>query len=322
MTKIEWVRNPDGTQGETWNPVTGCSEVSDGCKNCYAKRTAYRLRGRFGYPSDDPFRLTLHRDRLEKPAHWRKPRMVFVCSMGDLFHPAVPIGFIAGVWQTMYQNPQHIFQVLTKRPHKTRDWLKRCGDGGNLGWITHDGTEPAKAYQGTGIVVGSADSWPLSNVWLGTSVENQKNEWRIPILLQTQAAIRFISFEPLLGPIDFSAHSGIHCPDALGLIDWCIVGGESGPRARPMNPDWARSIRDQCQAAGIPFFFKQQGCWVTTERLVELYQAPGSGPIVPARLGLENTEIDGTLMWRVSKKTAGRVLDGRTWDEFPQEDTP
>ena len=217
-TRIEWTEH-------TWNPVTGCSPVSPGCKNCYAERQAQRLAGRAGYPKTPKhFDVTLHPNRLEQPLHWRKPRMIFVPSMGDLFHPSVPLPFIWKVWKVMRDCPQHTFQVLTKRP-------KRMAN--DIFFFYRDGQKP------------------LLNVWGGVSVENQRYLWRAEELLYFYyLAIRFVSFEPLLGPIAFNPH-------LLTSLDWVIVGGESGPGARPMNPDWARSIRDQCQKAGVPVYVKQ-----------------------------------------------------------------
>lgn len=252
-TKIEWVQNPDGTKGESWNPVTGCTKVSEGCRNCYAERMAKRLAGRFGYSKIMPFSVSLHWDKLSAPEHWRKPRVVFVCSMGDLFHHNVPEAYIYKMWLVMERCSRHTFIVLTKRPH----WMKA--------WV-----------EGWGLK-------PLPNVWLGVSVENQaRADERIPLLLAVPAAVRFISLEPLLGPVDLGFGPSPDClwcsgtgewyADTGGMevlpvtcecmtrnrwLSWAIVGGESGPRARPMNPDWARSVRDQCQEAGVSFFMKQ-----------------------------------------------------------------
>jgi len=252
-TKIEWAE-------ESWNPITGCTPISEGCEHCYARRIAQRLRGRCGYPKDDPFRVTFHPDRLDQPLHWKKPRMIFVCSMGDLFHPDVSEYDILAIWQRMGEfhdregtilpvekRPGHTYMVLTKRPERALKFLSCRYPHG----------------------------YERKNVWLGVSVENQKRaDVRIPILLQIPAAKRFVSIEPMLGSIKLQ-HYGTGTS-----IDWVICGGESGPGARPMHPDWPRSIRDQCQAAGIPFFFKQWG--------------------------------------GVNKKTAGRLLDGWEWNEYPE----
>ena len=256
-TTIEWVTNPDGTKGETWNPVTGCTKVSAGCANCYAERMARRLAGRYGYPeAPRHFDVTLRPDRLEQPLRWQKPRTVFVCSMGDLFHEDVPFEFIERVFNIMSQAKHHVFQVLTKRPQRMLQW-QRWEDDRQFGldWI---------------------QTFP--NVWLLVSIENQAAaDERIPLLLQTPAAVRGVSVEPMLGPIDFAnirvssmevmnALAGIAAtphsePPRYHKLDWVIAGGESGPGARPMHPDWARSLVQQCQAAHVPVFVKQMGAY-------------------------------------------------------------
>ena len=217
-TAIEWT-------DDTWNPATGCDKVSEGCDNCYAETIAKRFAGSRAFP--DGFAVTLHPDRLEHPLHWRKPRRVFVNSMSDLFHDAVPDDYIESVFIVMAHAPQHTFQILTKRPGRMRSWMQ------------------ARARR--------TERGPLPNVWLGVSAENQR--WaniRVPVLLDTPAAVRFVSAEPLLGHIDFNA-----C-DARRL-DWVIAGGESGPHHRPLHLDWVRSIRDQCVRDGVAFLFKQVG---------------------------------------------------------------
>ena len=222
--------NPIGWCTETWNPITGCSLVSEGCRHCYALRMAMRLAGRFGYPADDPFRVTFHPDRLDQPIKWKKPRRVFVCSMGDLFHEDVQPEWIARVWDVMFDCPQHTFLVLTKRPERMRlfaEWFDR--------------------------VQGRRFVYP--NVWLGVTVENQwAADERIPILLDAPAAHRFVSCEPLLGRVDLGRYVGWFGEQSG--IDWVIAGGESGPGARPSNPDWFRSLRDQCQVVATPFYLK------------------------------------------------------------------
>lgn len=282
MTKIEWA-------DKSWNPVTGCTKVSPGCKNCYAERMARRLAGRCGYPeAPHHFNVTLHPDRLEQPLRWHKPRRIFVCSMGDLFHEDVPSWFLDDVFSQMFVCNQHTFQILTKRPMRMLRYWK------------------TKSYS------------PSSNVWLGVSVENQATaDERIPILLRILATVRFVSLEPLLGPVDISPYM-LH-PSRKSLdfnkmpgkgdgftypftgLDWVIVGGESGPGARPMKPDWARNIRDQCQTAGVPFFFKQWGACMPYE---------GAGASV--------RWADGVTMLRVGKKAAGRLLDGKLHEEYPR----
>lgn len=231
MTSIEWTQ-------ATWNPVTGCTKVSPGCKHCYAERMARRLHA-MGQPRyADGFRLTLQDDLVEQPLRWRTPRRIFVNSMSDLLHPDVPEEFIRRVFRTMEKAHWHQFQILTKRPERL-DAL-------------------------------NSFDWP-ANVWMGVSVENEDYIWRIEHLRAVPAAVRFLSLEPLLGPLRALPLAGIH---------WVIVGGESGPRARPMDPEWVRQIRSRCLERGVPFFFKQWG---------------------------------GTR-----KSRTGRELDGRTWSQFPR----
>jgi protein gp37 len=272
-TKIEWTE-------ETWNPMTGCTQISPGCKRCYAKRMAQRLRGRSGYPDDDPFDVTLRPYRLDHPLRWRESRRVFVCSMGDLFHPLVSNEFIAAVFGIMAAAEEHTFQVLTKRPEHMLAWFKRIGTER----VPPQSACFVAANQVTPITAPfapKAKQWPLPNVWLGVTAENQEAaDERIPLLLQTPAAVRFVSCEPLLGPVNLrhmdaesagsdemyfiDALTGRHddmgrpCRD-VEKLDWVIAGGETGPGARRMKAEWARSLRDQCKAACVPFFFKRWG---------------------------------------------------------------
>lgn len=314
-SKIEWT-------DATWNPVTGCTKVSPGCAHCYAERMSKRLAGRCGYPKDDQFRVTLHENRLSEPLHWRKPRMIFVCSMGDLFHEDVPTEYIAECFGVMHTASQHTFQVLTKRPERMLDYRRLL-------------------------------PWP-ENVWAGVTCENQAMaELRIPELLKVPAAVRFVSIEPMLGPIDLAEWLGCDCitSDRPGWdnyehtvlcqacegspyrdrIDWVIVGGETGPGARPMHPDWVRSIRDQCQSAGTSFFFKQWGEWSPESHYDPYLHKPPchAGAWLPDGrfVDVETHDFDAEApvdleeaqwMYRVGKKKAGRELDGRVWDEMPQ----
>jgi protein gp37 len=228
---IEWTE-------ATWNPVTGCTKISAGCRHCYAERMAKRLMA-MGNPNyANGFKVTMHEHMLDRPLHWKKPRTIFVNSMSDLFHKDVPLAFIRRVFDTMRQAHWHQFQVLTKRSERLAE-LAPCID------------------------------WP-DNVWMGVSVEKDDCAFRIDHLRQVEAAIRFLSLEPLLGPL----------PDLdLSGIDWVIVGGESGPGARPMKEEWVLDIRDRCRESGVPFFFKQWG--------------------------------------GVRKNLAGRILKDRTWDQLP-----
>ena len=228
---IEWTEVP-------WNPVTGCSKVSQGCKNCYAERLATRLRAMGSERYRNGFEVTLHDDLVSLPLRWRKPRTVFVNSMSDLFHESIPLEFITRVFETMVLSPQHTFQVLTKRSQRLAEVAQEL-------------------------------PWP-ANVWMGVSVEDGRVIQRIDHLRTVPASVRFLSCEPLIGPLDSLNLMG---------VDWVIVGGESGPGARPMQREWVQSIMTQCRAADCAFFFKQWG---------------------------------GTR-----KDLTGRELDGRTYDEFP-----
>lgn len=282
-TAIEWC-------DRVWNPTTGCDRVSPGCDHCYAMTMAKRLKGMGSakYQTDgDPktsgpgFGIAMHQSSLSEPLKWRKPQRIFVNSMSDLFHAGVDDIFLGLVWQVMAECPQHTFQILTKRPARMRSFLR-----------------PFE---------------PLTNVHLGVSAEDQKRaEQRIPILLDTPAAVRFVSAEPLLGPIDLYKLWRPRGPE----LDWVIVGGESGPGARPMHPDWARGLRDQCVASGVAFLFKQWGEFApgmqdygSRKGLVRRRSYPGE---------LGDTTGNYEIVTRVGKKAAGRELDGRTWDQYPE----
>ena len=230
-SSIEWTES-------TWNPVTGCTKISSGCKHCYAERMALRLQAMKQPNYSEGFKLTIHRQALELPLKWKKPQTIFVNSMSDLFHDDVPLPFIREAFDVMRQASWHRFQILTKRSERLATLSVEL-------------------------------QWP-ENVWMGVSVENAHYAFRIQHLRSTAASLKFLSLEPLLGPLTDLDLSG---------IDWVIVGGESGPMARPMDRRWVTDIRDQCQQAAVPFFFKQWG--------------------------------------GVRKKKAGRLLDGRTWDEAP-----
>ena len=228
---------------KTWNPITGCDPVSAGCKNCWAKRMAKRLAGRCGYPpAPDEFTVTLQDNRLREPYAWRKPRRVFVCSMSDLFHRQVPDTYLDQVFQVMKETPQHTYQLLTKRPVRMHDYLSGLG-----------------SY-----------NWPLLNVWLGVTIENQvEADWRIRWLAQTPAAVHWLSLEPLLEAIDLQVECGHGVGDLAlegGYIDWVVVGAESGPGRRPMNEDWVRALKDQCVEHAVAFFYKQRYYEVTGKR--------------------------------------------------------
>ncbi len=273
-TKIEWT-------DATWNPITGCSVVSPGCTNCYAMGLAgTRLRNhpsRAGLTNDSRAgpvwngQVRFNENWLDQPLRWRKPRMIFVCAHGDLFHESVPDEWIDRVFAVMALAPQHTFQVLTKRAERMREYIASANFGEVDRWTKPLLTTMRRAKTGSRFVV---EEWPLPNVWLGVSVEDQtRADERIPRLLNTPAAVRFISAEPLLGPVDLTmctydgmvrinaltGEGGWPVPHAIcgPALDWVIVGGESGRNARDMNPDWARSLRDQCKAADVAFFMKQ-----------------------------------------------------------------
>ena len=238
-SKIEWT-------SATWNPVSGCTKVSPGCDHCYAETFAERWRGIPGHHFENGFDVTRRPERLEQPLHWKRPRRIFVNSMSDLFHDEVSTAFIAAVFDVMRQTPQHTYQILTKRHARMRSLARTAAFG---------------------------EGWPLPNVWLGVSVEDQKwADIRVPALLETPAAVRFVSAEPLLGPVDLtwlggmdalqqdwfgSAAGGTGAPHPL--LDWVIAGGESGPGARPCDLAWLRSLGRQCAEADVPFFCKQFG---------------------------------------------------------------
>jgi protein gp37 len=326
-TTIEW-------SDATWNPVTGCTKVSAGCDHCYAETFAERFRGTPGHYFERGFDVVLRPDKLELPLRWKHPRRIFVNSMSDLFHDDIPDSYIAQVFEVMARAPHHTFQVLTKRHARMRSLLSRPSFRDNL------------AHWGAG--------WPLPNVWLGVSTENQ--QWadiRIPALLDTPAAVRWISAEPLLGPIDISrwqqerpvgrdlalrplTPSEMRACRIPGL-DWLVVGGESGRGARPMHPDWPRRLRYQCEAAGIPFLFKQWGEWTPMAPLRDgkfdftgayslandgtLYE-PGAlaypdGPRYGEAIRADHGRAHLTSMYLVGKKAAGRELDGELHDGYP-----
>lgn len=252
MTNIEWT-------DVVWNPVTGCDKVSEGCRNCYAETIAHRFWG------ERPFtEVRCHPERLDAPLHWKKPRRVFVNSMSDLFHKDVSDEFIDKVLAMMALTPQHRYQVLTKRPERMLSFLRDSGYRAEMTGIEAEFTSGLDRFEEA-----ERQRWPfpLPNVWLGVSIEDQETaDERIPILLQTPAAVRWVSAEPLLGPVDFTewlyscdgdCDRPTHPP--LPTLDWVVGGGESGPLARPCQLGWIRAIVQQCQTAGIPVFVKQFG---------------------------------------------------------------
>lgn len=332
-SSIEWTN-------ATWNPVRGCSIVSPGCTNCYAMRQAHRQSGK-GKAYEGLTKLTKGGpvwtgnvravpELLDEPLGWRKPRRIFVNSMSDLFHEDVPDEFIAAVFGVMAQCPQHTFQILSKRPARMRAWLSgetKPNHASLREWCFYAAQD--KVGRERMSIKPWSQEWPLRHLWLGVSVERQQEaDERIPLLLQTPAAVRWISAEPLLAPLDLTAIRPFRIAasfDALrGIVprlNWVVVGGESGPGARPMHPDWARSLRDQCaRAPRTPFFFKQWGAWTPCSREADhktdgLYVRFSGGT---HRLSAHEL-YDDSDAWvnNVGKKRAGRVLDGRTHDDYP-----
>lgn len=342
ITKIEWT-------DATWNPVTGCTKVSQGCKHCYAERDWARMVHLPAYQGRKFTDVACHPERLDKPLRWMKPRRIFVNSMSDLFHESVPDEFIDRVFAVMALAKQHKFQVLTKRPERMlaylgssdkRDEWASCGDAiartmdlRRYVRLSHDG-EP-------GNIVSVFSRWPLPNVWIGASVEDQAAaDERIQMLLQTPAAVRWISAEPLLGPIDLSRwvfdrekaiSDCMNGPSACNWdqadsvvpypLDWVVAGGESGPKARPTHPDWFRSLRDRCKSAGVPFLFKQWGEWISADQ----DECPVGGPSSRwmwadgAPWNLQDGQRAMSLFCRAGKKSAGRLLDGMLHDEYPED---
>lgn len=291
-TKIQWAT-------KVWNPVTGCTKISDGCRSCYAERMANRLRGRCGYPADDPFQVTLHPEKLNEPLKWRKPSRIFVCSMGDLFHEDVPTEFIWQIFSVMLEARHHTFIVLTKRSERMKMILNE-------------------------MVISSGKELPENVIGMVT-VEKQEYENRIVDLLETPFKWRGLSIEPMLEAVDLlnDDYLGgcIYCETCLeespktcierdAKIDWVICGGESGPNARPMHPDWVRSLREQCQAAGVPYFFKQWGEWVHES------QAPDILENYNPEFFFDRVNSKGFA--RVGKKIARDLLDGKQYHEFPE----
>lgn len=370
-TNIEWT-NPPGYKGDVWNPTTGCDKVSAGCTNCYAMKMANRLSNIAS--TKDAYIVTVKKlangevnwtgkinlleDRLSIPLRRKKPTAWFVNSMSDLFHEDIPFEFIDKVFAVMSMSPQHIFQILTKRPERMRQYMQRLQDLLNPKLTTFDEflssdissrirqvskalghshfanaplqlVDNTKFWKEDPVNIARSIGCPPRNIWLGVSCEDQKTaDFRIPILLDTPAAVRWISAEPLLGNIDlkhlhgevveidclngthgvFRPHSGKN-----NKLDQVIVGGESGSNARPSHPDWFRSLRDQCVSTGVPFFFKQHGNYLDVDTAIKEHRFNPYGQHKPYKY------IEGTKLPFVNlgKNLAGRILDGRTWDEYP-----
>ena len=319
QSKIEWT-------DKVWNPILGCRHVSEGCRNCYAERMTIRLNAmaqasgneelwaacsdvlKFDYSEVETGKakgfngkVSLMTNRLHQPLHWKKPSKIFVNSMSDLFHEDVPFEFIIKVISVIQICEEHTFQILTKRSERALSFfeyingmIKSCGKACNM------------------------DDLIISNLWMGVSAENQHTfDQRRFYLSQIPTAVRFISIEPLLGNINFDFSE-------VGKRDWIIVGGESGPNARPMHPDWVRSIRDQCKEYKIPFMFKQWGEWIPSYNAGERSSEPGyyNKSIGDNWVKHYHQFPDGQGMVKVGKKKAGRLLDGKIYDEYPEVKNP
>ena len=350
-TSIEWVRNDDGSEGYSWPVINGCLPAGPGCEHCYAMRLAatrlkhterYKGLARFG--SNGPQwtgAVRLVEKELTMPLRLRKPSRIFVCDMGDLFYEEVTDAMIDRVFAVMMLAPQHTFIVLTKRAERMRAYLSDPTLYERV--LVHADALRASRSDLTMTGVSNPTTHPPPWIWWGVSVENQDAaDERVPLLLQTPAAVRFLSVEPLLGPVNLDPPHCQYCPDDLEdlghaddgtpwcmrcdsemaqgwwlepldddgqplngpAINWVITGGESGPRARPASPQWFRNIRDQCVASGVAYFHKQNGEYASVSEV----EGPGEHFTFP----------DGRTVRRVGKKRAGRELDGRTWDEFPK----
>jgi protein gp37 len=366
---IEWTATVDAdgtvTPGATWNPLLGCTKVSQGCASCYAIGSAWVKQHNPNPKVSDAYaglvekrpdgslnwtgKVNLLPERLAQPLHWVKPRRIIVNSLSDLFHEQVPDAFIDRVVTVMALASQHTFQVLTKRPERMAAYMQAAPDR-----LRDDFAAFTAFFSDSDIPQAAVnlDTWPLPNVWLGASTEDQATaDERIPHLLRTPAAIRFLSCEPLLGPVNLHPWMGHWIgvesvagpPIVVGArsvprriripkLQWVIAGGESGRNARPMHPDWARSLRDQCQAARVAYFMKQWGEWLPGEVRIEeagyfhAYHQDGSGPDGHQgkpdhwwqSVDTRRPDLPGVISTRVGKHIAGRLLDGRTWDDFPE----
>lgn len=335
-SKIEWT-------DATWNVVIGCDKVSPGCDNCYAIRVAHRMRANPNKKVSAPYsgtesgmewtgQVNLVPHRLDLPLRWKRPRRIFVNAQSDLFHDAVPTDYIIDVFAIMAKAKHHTFQVLSKRHGRMRSLLSDPGFAREM-WDRLGIVEYPEVPM---------EVWPLPNVWLGVSAENQQwfnTRWRA--LRETPAAVRWISAEPLLdsitlcccdgGSFEVRQHPFLVHPDCPlhgdRRLDWVVVGGESGPKARPMHPHWARSLRDQCSTAGVPFLFKQWGEWGLFGDTAHYLAKDGTLYAPDDLIYPDGPRYDEALraghnrglhtVYRVGKKRAGRVLDGRTWDEYP-----
>lgn len=315
-SKIEWT-------DATWNIINGCKTISPGCTNCFAQRLAgTRFRNhptRSGLTIDSKAgpvwngEVKFIESMLDQPIRWKRPRLIFVCAHGDLFHEGVPDAWIDKIFSVMAGCKDHTFQVLTKRSGRMRAYLSRFKPSPKEdGFITRDGVHNNDSVPGWPIF--NPSRWPLPNVWLGVSVEDQaRADERIQILLDTPAAVHWLSVEPMLGRIFMPTRT-------YDELDCIVVGGESGPKARPMHPDWVREIRDQCLERGTHFDFKQWGEFTPWEllpktRIEPWRRAPdGSERYFVQDLGKPHDQTERVTFLKVGKKAAGRMLDGKTYD--------
>ena len=326
-TNINWTHRP-GTKGCTWNPIIGCSKVSAGCANCYAEKMAAGRLAKIPGQTGDRYRQVVTDGKwngktafvpevMEKPLRWRKPRTIFVGSMTDIFHETVKDEWLDQIFAAAALCPQHTFILCTKRPERMAWYIN------NSKTVLAHWVDEISDYHAAHVGL----RWPLPNVWTLVSVEDQATaDKRLLYLLETDSAVRGVSLEPMLGAVDLfpyfwpqrlwrdsqiayaeKAHEYSNCE--IPRLDWVICGGESGPNARPMHPDWARSVRDQCAEAGVPFFFKQWGEWK------QIHELEVNNPDIKGRDWL-SFDPDVSVC-RVGKHAAGRLLDGREWNEWP-----
>lgn len=327
-SKIEWTE-------QTWNPIIGCSKISEGCENCYAETMAARLKGMYkstGKPTKEYMHVidenltdkywngktSLVKSALKKPLKRKKPTMYFVCSMGDLFHESVPFEWIDKVLTVIYNCPQHTFQILTKRPERMLKYWKRCYKEAG---VSFEDTVPSKN----------------NNIWWGVTAENQvQANKRIPILLQVPAGKHFVSIEPMLGAIDISLWmvSGFLEPPYTDVLDWVILGGETGAKARPMHSSWVESIQKQCEQSNTPFFFKQWGEFSMTRTpqnfsFLKKEQTAKATILKTVNLEPERGKVryigmigksEGIWFEKVGKKKSGNLLNGKTYQEYPTKE--
>ncbi|MFT3973290.1 MAG: phage Gp37/Gp68 family protein [Amaricoccus sp.] len=349
QSSIEWT-------DATWNPITGCTLVSDGCRNCYAAELATtRLRNhpsraglaRKNAAGEAKFtgEVRFNEQWLDQPLRWRRPRKIFVCAHSDLFHESVPNEWIDRVFAVMALAPQHTFQVLTKRPARAHEYLTADGGFGPWGRVEHHARHMAHIPPGKTLATYGGSNLP--NVWLGTSIEDQRTvDERLPHLVAAPAAVHFVSYEPALGPADLAPwmhDSGCRfraegictcCAPRETHLDWVITGGESGRHARPSHPDWFRRVRDDCAAAGVAYLHKQNGAWLA----VEVGRDGEISPPIPMAGFSRTRRWDGTsfvspgddanvrdvfapgsaLTFPVGKAAAGRLLDGREHNDMPE----